>query len=149
MFLAASGTAGGNNVWIRSTDQLESHALTAIGTSFRNPCFSPDGKWVAFTDGYDVKKVSVDGGPVVTLATVADLPNGLSWGSNGFLVVGKSGRRPFPHSRARRRGPALPNASGEGASRWPLFLPDGRTIVYRSVREGGVAGVGAFDRLGG
>jgi serine/threonine protein kinase/Tol biopolymer transport system component len=144
VFLARAGSAGGNNAWIRAADQLESRSLTAIGTSLRNPCFSPDGKWVAFSDGYDIKKISVNGGPIVTLSTIGDLPNGLNWGSGGFLVSGSQagGLYLIPERGGAVR--ALPKASGEGAGRWPLFLPDAKTIVYHSVREGGRSASGLW-----
>src|ERR1039458_10167117 len=79
-FVGSSSGAGGSNIWLRRADQLDAKQVTTAGSAYRNPTFSPDGKWVAFSDGTEIKKVAVDGGAVVTLTSIADLPSGLSWG---------------------------------------------------------------------
>jgi Tol biopolymer transport system component/tRNA A-37 threonylcarbamoyl transferase component Bud32 len=137
-YVASTPTSGGQVLWLRPTDQLESRPLTTLGGALRSPSFSPDGRWVAYTEGNDIKKVSVDGGPVVTLATVPDSPYGLSWGTDGLLVAGSGsfGLWVIPeHGGAAR---LLPKLSDETTNRWPLFLPDGKTIVYMSGRAGGL-----------
>jgi serine/threonine-protein kinase len=137
-YAASSQTSGGLLVFLRQLDQLESRQLTTQGSAIRSMCFSPDGRWVAFADGTEIKKISVDGGPVTTLATLADNPQGLAWGSSGFLVAGGAlGLHVIPE----RGGPPrlLAKMAGEGNSRLPLVLPDGKTIVYTSQQAGGTA----------
>jgi serine/threonine-protein kinase len=138
-YAAAGQNSGGLLLWLRPMDQLEGKPIITAGAAIRSPVFSPDGRWVAFVDGSDIKKVSVDGGPVVTLATLTDIPMGLSWGSSGFLVAGGAALGLFVIPE--RGGPPrlLPKLNGEGNTRYPLVLPDGKTIVYASTQAGGIA----------
>src|SRR5207302_541585 len=49
------------------------------------PTISPDGKWIAFVIGMQIKKVPIDGGiPSVIAQRNA---GGLSWGPNGIIVL--------------------------------------------------------------
>jgi serine/threonine-protein kinase len=136
-YTAISATSGGNILWLRATDRLESKALTTAGAAVRTPCFSPDGNWVAFTDGNDIKKVSVDGGPVIPLGVIPDTPRGLNWGANGIIVVGSASSGLFVIGE--RGGPArlIQKAAEEGQNQYPLVLPDGNMVVYASVSSGG------------
>ena len=136
-YIALPAAAGGFQLFVRSMDQLETKDVAngTLGTG-RNPAFSPDGKWIAFTDGIELKKISVDGGPAVTLATLSDIPQGVSWGTAGSIVVGgaAAGLSVVPE----RGGPSrtIPKAADEGSNRWPLVLPDGKTVVYVATRAG-------------
>jgi serine/threonine-protein kinase len=135
----ATGLTGGAGVlWVRPIDQIESRALTPPMQT-RMPCFSPDGRWVAFADGTTIKKVSVEGGPVTLLATLPDRPYGLAWGPAGFLVA--AGQISGLYLIPEQGGPArhLPTADGEGGSRWPIFLPDGKAVIYQTFSAGGPA----------
>jgi hypothetical protein len=51
------------------------------------PFFSPDGLWVGFYDGRNLNKISVEGGPVVTLANVANTMVGVSWAEDGSIFT--------------------------------------------------------------
>ena len=138
-YVANTPTSSGSVLWLRSAEEIGVKQLLNRGDAIRTPCFSPDGMWVAFTAGNEVRKVSVEGGPVATLATLPDLPLGLTWGPNGFLVAGSSAAGLFVIPE--RGGPArlLPKAEGVGSDRYPVFLPDGKTVVYVSVPSGGFA----------
>jgi serine/threonine-protein kinase len=136
-YMALTPTSGGSLLWVRPADQVESRQLIASGAAARSPRFSPDGGWIAFTEGNDIKKVSVDGGPVVTLATLPEQPAGLAWGTSGFLVSGTFAAGLF--IIPEQGGPArqLPKLADEGANRWPLVTRDGKKVVYASLRSGG------------
>ncbi len=137
-YVAVTPNSGGNSVWIRSTDQLAVKELSKGGGA-RTPTFSPDGRWVAFTVGSEVKKVSVEGGPVVTLATIPDNPMGLSWGSRGALVVGSASSGLYVVDESGGTPRNLPKAANEGIARWPVFLADGTTVLYSSGLSGSTA----------
>ena len=65
-------------------DQLS--ATPMAGTSGgSSPFFSPDGQWVGFWAGGELRKVPLGGGPAVTLCKAAAL-FGASWGSDGTIV---------------------------------------------------------------
>ena len=88
-------------LYVRALDRPE--ATVVAGTDdAANPFFSPDGRWVGFVDGAAIKKVSVDGGPVTTIADLASrgassgeaTPSGgdvygASWGDGDRIVVGR------------------------------------------------------------
>jgi serine/threonine-protein kinase len=133
---ASTPSMAGSVLWVRSLDQVESRPITKP-VPLRTPVFSPDGRWIAFTEGSEVKKISVDGGPIAPLATIPDVPMGLAWGPSGSLVATgvSSGLYVIPEQGGTAR--ALPKLETEGGSRWPMFLPDGKSVVYLSVTSGG------------
>ena len=106
------------------------------------PFLSPDGKWVAFWSGGELKKVPIDGGPAVVIAAVTQ-SQGASWGPDNVIVLGPygaveglsrvaaSGPTPSPFTRPD-------SAKGELSQRWPHVLADGKTVLYTSWGSGGV-----------
>ena len=100
------------------------------------PFISPDGKWVAFFAGSELRKVPVDGGPSAVIGTMAQ-PLGASWGPNNVIVLGSylgvdglsriasSGGAPKPFTKPD-------SANGELSQRWPRVLADGKTVLYTS-----------------
>jgi serine/threonine-protein kinase len=146
---------------VRATNQL-TPKLLYTGQSIRTPAFSPDGKWLAFAEGKDIKKVSIEGGPVELLSSLPVSPYGLSWGSAGVLVAGTSstGLYVLPE----RGGPSrlIPKAETDGANMWPVFLSNGNDLAYlvisaasategrlyvRSVRGGAPVGLGLTSNM--
>ena len=65
----AQGTAGAR-VMIRRTGEFASREL--ISTVVSQPAFSPDGLWLAYVDGNQIKKVSADGGSSLLLAEISN-----------------------------------------------------------------------------
>ncbi|NIV49617.1 MAG: hypothetical protein GWN46_23890, partial [Gammaproteobacteria bacterium] len=90
--IAYIGRSGNDDViFLRHAHQREAQALKGTnGADF--PFFSPDGEWIGFDSDGKLKKVSVLGGPPVTLC---DAPNlrGASWAGDGTIVFvpGRSG----------------------------------------------------------
>ena len=50
------------------------------------PFFSPDSRWIGFFESTELKKVSITGGPVITLGPVSGVPLGASWGDDNTIV---------------------------------------------------------------
>ena len=48
--------------------------------------FSPDGESIGFFDGAALKRVSANGGPLVTIAPIDGVGQGASWGEDGSIV---------------------------------------------------------------
>jgi serine/threonine-protein kinase len=93
--------------------------------------FSPDGQALAFVASNKLRRVPVDGGPVMTLADAASV-RGASWGANGAIVVALSDRAGL-HSVPEAGGTPVPLtelADGEVTHRWPQVLPGARAIIY-------------------
>ena len=119
-------------LYLRDLDQLE--ATPVPGTEAANsPFFSPDGQWVAFFAGDQLKKVPAAGGAPVLLAEV-QRPYGGSWGDDDTIIY------------AARQGTGLERVSASGGeperltSRddfpdehnhgWPQHLAGGALVLY-------------------
>jgi serine/threonine-protein kinase len=116
----------GAHLMIRRTSEFTARELTSSVVS--QPAFSPDGNSVAFVDGNQLFKVSVDGGSSVPLG-VNPLIRGLAWitpdtvlmGSDeGLLIVSSKGGTPRPH----------PAVDSTQSALYPALLSDGKTIAY-------------------
>ncbi|HXG56531.1 MAG TPA: protein kinase, partial [Vicinamibacterales bacterium] len=125
--------AGKRQIFVR---RLDRDLATALGgtdnPSTVGPVFSPDGKWLAFTSVGTLKKVPVDGGPVITLAPASGTTRP-AWGANDVIVFTN------PSSGLSRISPAggtaevlttLDPAASEMAHEMPWILPDGKTLLF-------------------
>jgi serine/threonine-protein kinase len=99
----------------------------------RSPFFSPDGQWIAFFAQGKLKKITVGGTALETLADATSSRGG-AWGVDDaiyFVPTNASGVWKVPATG----GPAtevthLARESGEISHRWPELLPDGKTLLY-------------------
>ena len=81
VYLGANG-----QLFVRALDQLDVQPLAGI-TGVRSPFISPDGHWVGFFMGTELKKVSISGGPPITLCRVpTGGARGASWGPDDTIV---------------------------------------------------------------
>jgi len=83
--------AGQSQLMVRALDRLDAEPLRGI-TNPRAPFISPDGKWVGFFQGAELKKVSITGGPPITLCRVTGAPRGASWGPNDTIIFATGDR---------------------------------------------------------
>ncbi|MBU6367004.1 MAG: serine/threonine-protein kinase, partial [Gemmatimonadetes bacterium] len=137
-------TAGslGYRTMVQRTSELTARTELAR-RALRNVTFSPDGRWIAYSEGLEVRRMPVEGGEHTALATLAvDAIDGMAWTPGDELVVGSgTGLYVLP---ARGGAPRLqPGSADRRGARYPLVMPDGRTVV---VRTGGLseAGLRAF-----
>jgi serine/threonine-protein kinase len=72
---------------VRGVNELEPRPLPGT-TNGRFPFISPDGRWVGFQAGTELRKVAVAGGPTMLITRVSGLPRGASWGEDGYIVFG-------------------------------------------------------------
>ena len=70
---------------VRGVNELEPRLLAGT-TNGRFPFISPDGRWVGFHAGSEIRKVAVAGGPATLIARVSGLPRGASWGEDDYIV---------------------------------------------------------------
>jgi serine/threonine-protein kinase len=130
LVVSITGADGQVRLGTRRLDQSQVIPLSGTeGASF--PFFSPDGQWIAFSAGAELKKISIQGGAPVTLGARS---RGGSWGDDdniiGVLGV-TSGLSRFP---AAGGAPTTvtevkPN-KGELAHRWPQFLPGSQAVLF-------------------
>jgi eukaryotic-like serine/threonine-protein kinase len=117
-------------LYVRRLDQLEATAISGTeGAS--GPFFSPDGQWLGFYADGALKKVPLNGGPVLELCKV-DLVYGASWGRSDLIVFAQQGGGLWQVSAAGGTPTAvtkLHDDSGEVSHRLPQFLPDQDTVL--------------------
>jgi eukaryotic-like serine/threonine-protein kinase len=127
----AASTDGIVRLYVRHRDEVELRAI-AGSEGASSPVFSPDGQWVAFVSGTELKKTTLDG-PPVTLAKVAD-HRGIAWLDNQTIVfapfaagglsrISASGGEPQRLTR-------VDSAKGERTHRWPAVLPGGAAVLF-------------------
>lgn len=131
-------TTGNRQLYVRSLDQLKATVLAGTDGA-RDPFFSPDGEWIAFFADGKLKKVSFQGGAVVTLCEGGNNRGG-SWGSDNKIVaalgnreglsrVDSAGGKPEPLTQ-------LDKAAGEATHRWPQVLPGGKAVLFTAHNTG-------------
>jgi serine/threonine protein kinase/Tol biopolymer transport system component len=126
-------------LFLRSFDQLDATPLKGM-TRPRSPFISPDGQWVGYFDGNEIKKVAITGGPPVTICTqdTGGGQRGATWGADGTIVFAVGGQGAGLLKVDSRGGkPELlvkPDPSkGESTYLQPEWLPSGRGVLF-SVR---------------
>ncbi len=116
--------AGESKLFLRELSGLEASAIAGTEGGY-GPFFSPDGKWLAFFAGGQLKKVRTEGGPVQGISSAPN-PSGGSWGDGDVIVyegatyaglsrVSANGGAPEPLTR--------PEPGEDHLS--PRFLPGG------------------------
>ena len=124
-------SAGQRLIHVRALDEMEARSLEGTEAA-RDLFFSPDGRWIGFVSGGQLKKISVDGGTPIELAASAASRGG-TWGSDGFVYFAPS------YSSAIVRVPdtggdlepvtVLEVDEGERSHRWPHILPEANALV--------------------
>src|SRR5437867_5994104 len=138
----ATDSLGTLQLYLRPIDQLQSRVVEGTRGA-RNPMFSPDGQWIAFISGNELKKVPADGGAVITLGTVTSGGiTGLSWAVPETIIVGGPAILAMPAVGGTGRTVATASpASGVIGYRWPLALPDVKTVIYSNFPSRGLGAV--------
>jgi serine/threonine-protein kinase len=127
-------------IFVRGLDQLDATPLKGL----RNPIASfpsPDSQWVGYFEGgptVTLKKVSITGGPSVTICAVPQgLPGGASWGSDGTIVFASGGTL-----LRVADGGGMPEVltkadptKGDVAITSPEILPGGRAVLFTIVPQ--------------
>jgi serine/threonine-protein kinase len=134
VYLAASQAGTNGTLAVRSLDQLDATIVRGV-PNVRSPFVSPDGEWIGFFEGGFLKKVSILGGPPVTLCQSATEPRGASWEpddtiifatsdpSTGLLRVSASGGEPTVLTTPDTAG-------GESDHVNPVVLPGGHAVLF-------------------
>jgi len=132
-----------NDLWINQIGEDHAERLTSSIGAERNPHFSPDGKWIAFTGQYDgntdVYLVSVEGGEPRRLTWHPGYDQVVGWMPDGKEVLFGSDRAQQPTMRSR-----IYKISVDGGMPEPLpplraaygeVSPDGKYLAYLPFNE--------------
>jgi serine/threonine-protein kinase len=125
-------------LYVRSLDRVEAVALEGVVTP-RMLFFSPDGQSIGFFDGSELKRISVNGGPVVTIAKIAGGAVGASWGDDDSIVYATQVSRGLMRIPAGG-GEAVRITTGRDGQNdiLPEVLPGGRAVLF--TRAAGLLG---------
>ena len=125
---------GGSQLHLRPIDQLDGAPLrgTAGGVA---PFVSPDGEWVGFTDAgaTTLQKVSMFGGPPVTLCESENPITGASWGADDQIIFGTFLGGLFRVSAGGGEPEALTRVDDEqGVTShfWPSVIPEAQAVLF-------------------
>ena len=134
VYRAGGSITFGGLLQVRAIDQLDARPLAEITNAYA-PFFSPDGRWIGFFEKAELKKASITGGPIITLARVTGRAARRELGRRRHDRV--CDRRPGHRSVARVsrwRQPAVlttPDpAKQENEHVFPSVLPDGRGVLF-------------------
>ena len=120
-----------SSIWIRP---LDGTARRLDGTEGAvSARWAPDSQSLMFFSGGSWKRMSVAGGPAITVVPEAVSNLGLSWGSGDEVVVALANRTALSRVSANG-GPTRPlttlNVEKENSHRWPQLLPDGKHFLF-------------------
>ena len=149
VFVATDG--GASRLWLRSLAKTTAEPLAGTeGATF--PCWSPDGRSVAYFALSALRRVDLEGGTPQFLAP-AIAGRGISWGASGTIVYQPSStttRNPLLRVAASGGTPVPASDIGEARGHFsPFFLPGGREFLFAAVGPPDVSGIyiGSVDSV--
>jgi len=123
---------GVQQIYLRVLSELQAKSIPGTEGG-QQPFFSPDGEWLGFFAEGKLKKVSLRGGPALTIAD-ASSPNGASWGPDDTIVFAPRDRSGLYRVTASGSVPVevttLDLRKGECCHRSPEFLPGGKALIF-------------------
>ena len=141
-YLAGGGMLAADELRVRSLDRMSSFTVAA-GGEFRSPFFSPDSGSVGFFARQGSarllsRRVSVLGGPAVTICEVDTPLRGASWGMDGTIIFGSSDTSTGLWRVSDAGGePELlttPDSEQDEVDHyWPHILPGGGAVLFTVV----------------
>ena len=116
--------------------------LLESGSMLASPFFSPDGTWIGYRSGRELRRISVEGGKSWKICDVGWVAGG-TWRPDGTIVyadpllyglwqVPWEGGEPVLLTKSKRDGT-------EGVFVGPQFLPGGDTVLFNVIDTSGVA----------
>ena len=127
--------ARGTQLWLKPRDQRDATPLAGTD-GVRNFTFSPDGRWIAFAAGIELRKLPVTGGAAVPISDSVSNFQSIAWLDDGTIVYVVPGFR------------ALVQVSEGGGARRVVWsdsaaslahvtpLPGGRGVLFTRCRGG-------------
>ncbi len=119
---------------VRALNDLDSRLLAGI-TGARVPFISPDSRWIGFFTAGELRKVSMTGGPPVTLCRNPAGARGASWGPDDTIIFATAdpttGLMSVPGGGGEPKMLTKADATrGEQDHLFPSILPGGRAVLF-------------------
>ena len=121
-------------LYVRALDEVAARPIVPV--SVVAPVFSPDGLWIAFGDGWRIKKVPAAGGTVIDVCLAGrGGVRGLTWASNDVIVFGTDDEQVAGIRRVAANGGESVALTTRDVSKdlshfWPIGVPGGRFIIF-------------------
>jgi len=133
-FVVYEGRSAGRSVlYMHRFDEISPKPLEGTEGGF-GPFISPDGRWIGFRQGSEMKKVATAGGEPLVIGTVPGGFPGSDWRRDGTILFAPAwlgGLWTISAEGGQARPLTVPDASrGEKGHWWPRFLPDGRHALF-------------------
>jgi Tol biopolymer transport system component/DNA-binding winged helix-turn-helix (wHTH) protein len=138
VYSASDPKTGVQQLYLRPMDRNEAASIPGTEGAM-GPFFSPDGEWIAFAAGGQLKKVPLHGGTPIALCAKQN-PSPGSWGPDGTIVFAETqhwggnenGRLMRVSDAGRDLQVVTPpeKTPAEFSPRWPQVLPRGDVILY-------------------
>ena len=121
----------GDQLWARSLNSEVAKPLAGTDSPHQGIFWSPDGKWIGFFSGKNLKRIDVATGTVQTLAD-APTARGGTWSRDGKILFSPAGNGVLYRMPATggQPEPVTQLRAKEVTHRWPQFLPDGRHFLF-------------------
>jgi len=131
----ATDSSGVLQLWVRTFDNPDFRPLPGTSGAQR-PCWSPDGRYVAFFSESKLKKILISGGRPETICE-AQGGYDCSWGHGDQIAFDGDGSHTMIRAVPATGGDARVIAAADSAAKvqscnWPEFLPDGKHFLYIS-----------------
>ena len=131
----------GAALMVRATDQLDARQLPGIGAL--GMFFSPDSRWIGFFTPTELRKVSITGGPAITIGPVSGGSLGASWGADNTMVFATNdpsiGLSRVSADGGEQTVLTTPDAAQrESDHGFPSVLPGGRGVLFTITAAGQV-----------
>jgi eukaryotic-like serine/threonine-protein kinase len=129
----------GTPLMVRATDELDPRQLPGIFAL--GVFFSPDSRWIGFFTPTELKKVSIAGGPAITLGPVTGPSLGASWGDDNTIVFAtndpRTGLWRVSADGGEPKALTMPDAAQRGSDHgFPSVLPGGRGVLFTITAAG-------------
>ncbi|MGH9219345.1 MAG: protein kinase domain-containing protein, partial [Vicinamibacterales bacterium] len=141
-----TGADGRFRLWERSFGSLETRPINGTeGEVAANTTifWSPDSRAIGFYADGVIKRIDHTGGQVQIVCKLSSIGIGGTWNSHGDIVVGDAARGLVrcPDSGGEPMPITISNGAPGGATprplhMFPVFLPDGRRLLYLRVSRG-------------
>jgi len=134
VYRAGGSNTAGSPLMVRAIDRLDAQPVADVNNAYA-PFFSPDNRWIGFFENTDLKKVSIAGGPAITLCQFSGIPLGASWGDDNTITFATNapGTALWRVSADGGEPTMLTTADPtqhEGTYSFPSVLPLGRGVLF-------------------
>jgi len=127
----AANVGGTSRLYVRMLDRLASEPIAGTdGAS--GPFFSPDGRWLGFQQGDRLRKISLAGGPSISIAALGGTGMvNASWGDNDMIVYARNDDDRLYRVSANGGTPErVSDGPNDVLHRNPEVLPGSRRVLF-------------------